>query len=248
MSTFQNIFDMQTLVDSILELVIMIALACVSIILFSTTIFRSYDSDRSNKCSEPNTTSSKKPLNQYNSKEWSKSDASEPEQKFVHVFNGMSLAFSEVVWAEAMAHHMLLGKHITIPLHCSSQTTSFEPSSLTEIFRFDEHVRAAQRHNPGFKIIVCTQRSLAVQSKAIFLMGCHLIMSQEFSAKEAIDNLGGLPESRLPTEDNELSLSCCWTALYRAKALNWIDFGDIFDIGVEDTSRIFIEEYIHYAE
>ena len=86
-----------------------------------------------------------------------------------------------------------------------------------------------------------------MQTKAVFLTGCHLIMSQEFSAKETFDTLGTLPESQSGGDDGELSLSCCWAALHRAKCLNWIDFGDIFDIRAEDTSRIFIEEYIHYA-
>jgi hypothetical protein len=146
-----------------------------------------------------------------------------------------------------MSQNILLGKCVLVQMSsCSNSGTSFVPSSLTEIFRFDEMLRTTVRHNPGHKLVICTNVGAYVQTKTVFLTGCHLMMTHSFTFRqtfEAFKHLKGL----LPSFDETqlTSLPCCWMALYRAKCLGWVDFGDIFDIGPADS--IFIEEYIHYA-
>ena len=129
---------------------------------------------------------------------------------------------------------------------CAKSLHSFVPSSLTEIFRFDEMLRSTLRHNPGHKLVLCTNSDSYVQTKTVFLTGCYLIMTHDFTSKQTSEVFKHL-NCILPSfeEFQSTSLPCCWMSLYRAKCLGWINFGDIFDIGREDS--IFIEEYMHYA-
>jgi hypothetical protein len=151
-----------------------------------------------------------------------------------------------------MAQAKVNGKYIIIPLsqgRHGERIIEFSPSSLVEIFRFDEMIRATQRHNPGYKIVLCTGPDLYTQMKGIFLTGCHLIMSQCFNFEETVGAFMFFEHAMrgATIAGDELTMPCCWMALYRAKCLGWIDFGDIFDTGIEEDNRIFLEEYIHYA-
>ena len=172
---------------------------------------------------------------------------------FLHIYNGIYLTMHEASDADKMAQHKLYGKRIIIPFFSRGPNPSrqtFIPSSLAEIFKFDEMMRGIHRHNPSHSIVLCAGVDPFVQAKAIFLAGCHMMMTQGFSyaetvaafakARTALPNTGRM-------ESDESSVDCCWFALYRAKSLGWIDFGDIFDTGCDNPSRIFIEEYIHYA-
>ena len=172
---------------------------------------------------------------------------------FIHIFNGIYLAMLEASDADKIAQHKLHCKRIIVPLFSRSPnpaTPYFTPSSLADIFKFDEMMRAVQRHSPSHCIVLCASVDPFVQAKAIFLAGCHMMMTQGFSYAETVAAFAK-PRAAMPRAgriDNEgSSLECCWTALYRAKSLGWIDFGDIFDTGCDNPSRIFIEEYIHYA-
>jgi hypothetical protein len=168
--------------------------------------------------------------------------------------NGIYLALQEASDADLMAQHKLFGKRIIVPLVSSNRDTpisaerSFTPCSLASIFRFDEMVRAVQRHSPAHNIILCTGLDPHVQIRAIFLTGCHMMMTQGFSYTDTVSLLSQASTAIMGSVDAEgLTVACCWRALYRAKTLGWIDFGDIFDTGYDNPSRIFIEEYIHYA-
>ena len=164
----------------------------------------------------------------------------------MHVFGDLYITFLESEAAESMSQNILLGKCVLVQMSaCANSGPSFVPSSLTEIFRFDDMLRTTLRHNPGHKMVICTNVDAYVQTKTVFLTGCHLMMTHGFSFRqtsEAFKHLKGF----LPSfDENQLSLPCCWMALYRAKCLGWVNFGDIFDFGPEDS--IFIEEYMHYA-
>ena len=175
-----------------------------------------------------------------------------PDSVFIHHFNGIYLAFYEASDAEKMAQHKLFGKRTIIPLlgrDLNAAAPGFTPSSLAEIYRFDEMMRAVQRHNPTHSIVLCAGVDSKVQSKAVFLAGCHMIMTQGFSYVDTVNTLANTTNTLTSVAaDNEgLTVPCCWMALHRAKSLGWIDFGDVFDTGCDNPSRIFIEEYIHYA-
>jgi hypothetical protein len=177
---------------------------------------------------------------------------------FIHVFDGIYLALQNTDQAGIMAQNILLGKSILVNMsslsnesHCAIK--DFAPSSLAEIFRFDEMIRATKRHNPSNNIVLCAGITAYVQIKAVFLIGCHLLMAKEFSYEDVAStfahfDLAGIFNTKLScTPGDGLTVSLCWMALYRAKCIGWINFEDIFDVGQENPSRIFIEEYIHYA-
>ncbi len=165
----------------------------------------------------------------------------------MHVFGNIYLTFVESDMADSICHNIFLGKCVLVQMSaCNSAHSSFAPSSLTEIFRFDEILRTTTRHNPGHKLVICTSADEYVQAKAVFLTGCHLIMTHGLTSKQTSETFKQLQVFLPLFDESQLaSLPCCWNAVYRAKCMGWIDFGDIFDIGPEDS--IFIEEYIHYA-
>jgi hypothetical protein len=172
---------------------------------------------------------------------------------FIQVVNGIYLALYDAQDAERMAQHKLFGKRTIIPLlgrNLSSTDPGFTPNCLAEIFRFDEMMRAVQRQNPTHSIVLCTGADIKVQTKAVFLAGCHMIMTQGFSYAHTLTALANTTNSLASeiTDAEGLTVPCCWMAVSRAKALGWIDFGDVFDTGCDNPSRIFIEEYIHYAK
>jgi hypothetical protein len=167
----------------------------------------------------------------------------------INIFGDLFITFTGREKAASIAKDIFFGRYVLVQLStvagAGSGVGSF-PSSLAEIFRFYEMLLSISRHNPGNNIILCLDCDTYVQRKALFLCGCHLIMKHSFTSQQTCDAFKHL-EKALPNQDTEpFTLSSCWTALYRAKTLRWIDFGNIFDVG-QNPERIFIEEYIHYA-
>ena len=84
--------------------------------------------------------------------------------------------------AECLAHLKLSCKFILVPLllndSACSNAIEFEPSCLAEIYRFDAMLRSIKRRNSASRIIVSAGIESLLQMKSVFLMGCHLIMTQ----------------------------------------------------------------------
>ena len=170
-----------------------------------------------------------------------------PSSGILHIYSDLYITFLCSDQAERIAEHLLLGRYVLVHISAGIESKpSFTPSSLAEIFRFDEMLQITRRDNPNRKMILCTRDDTYLQKKTLFLTGCHLIMANNFTSQETSNTFEYL-EDMLPKLENEaFTLYSCWTAISRAKSLGWIDFGNVFDVG-DDAGRIFIEEYIHYA-
>ena len=167
----------------------------------------------------------------------------------IHIYGSLYVAMLDAEQAERLAQH-ILGKYFFIQLNTrqsKSEISSFVPSSLTEVFRFDEMLRTAQRQNPFLKIILCTDSDSYVQAKTMFLLVCHLIMTQAFAHDQLAETYNHLEHILRCSESEIRTFQNCCMAVHRAKGLGWIDFKDVFDVSPINENRIFIEEYIHYA-
>ena len=166
-----------------------------------------------------------------------------PTRSFVHVHNRLYLALYDTDQAEIMARHELKFNFLVVPVHqtgagpvanranetggCGEETESFNPSSLIEIFKFDEMACTLERKNPTMKLVFCTGAGLASQVRVAFLIGCHMIMSLGVGFEET--NLSfklfhGMFERFSPADAGGVTVENCWRALTRAKCLNWVDF------------------------
>jgi hypothetical protein len=130
-------------------------------------------------------------------------------------------------------------------------SASFAPSTLAEIYRFDEAARAQQRRHPCMKIVFPTGPHRTAQVKTAFMLGCHMIMSHGCGFEEtflAFKNVGQIfGESDIA--DNEVSVKSCWRAMCQAKCRNWIDF-TMSEFSGRDhcqDSYIDMDEHMHYA-
>jgi hypothetical protein len=126
----------------------------------------------------------------------------------------------------------------------------FDPSSLTEIFKFDEMIRQIERKYPSQKLVLCAGRSLLLQARTAFLVGCHLIISRGTEIEEAylaLERLHGVFDQVLQSNNNGLSVRSCLSAVYAAKNKVWIDFQERFDAMPAMPRTIQIDEYMHYA-
>jgi hypothetical protein len=123
---------------------------------------------------------------------------------------------------------------------------SFEPSSLSEIFRFNAMVAKISKLYAGFKLIFCAGRFVQSKVQLAFLLGCHMIMTHGLGFEEAylaFRPIYGLFEE---TSSDEMSVEKAMRAFCCAKCLNWIDFGQQID-GSTGDHPICMDESDHYA-
>ena len=169
----------------------------------------------------------------------------------IRIYGSLHIAFCETDQAERMAQHIFLGKYFLIQLNHTArsrtESTSFAPSSLTEIHRFDDMLRTTQRQNPSLKIILCMDQVGGDRAKGMFLIVCHLLMNNAFTEYQLSESFEHINQMLTLSESGTVVFQSCCMAVHRAKSLRWIDFKDVFEISPKDQNRIFIEEYIHYA-
>jgi hypothetical protein len=159
-----------------------------------------------------------------------------PGRSFANIHNRLYLALYEAKQAEIMAQHELKQNFLVVPLAsvkacevkgAKEDSESFNPSSLIEIFKFDEMACTLERKNPTIKLVFCTGAGQPSQVRVAFLVGCHMIMSHGVDSEEthlAFKNFHGLFQRFSPADGGGVTVESCWHALYRAKSLNWIDF------------------------
>ena len=123
---------------------------------------------------------------------------------------------------------------------------SFQPSSLSEIFRFNAMVAKISKLDAGLKLVFCAGPFVQSQVQLAFLLGCHMIMTHGLGFEEAylaFRPLYGLFEQ---TSSEEMSVEKSMRAFCCAKCLNWIDFGQHID-GSRADHPICMDESDHYA-
>ena len=154
--------------------------------------------------------------------------------------------------AERVAKQVLNKKYIIVSMESKINNSpvaaeqNYVPSSLIEIYKFDEMVKRLERRNAGHILIFSTGSSKEVQDRVVFLIGCTLIMSKTLGVSEVcriFDRIDILRQNN----SNKKGAIDCWNALYQAKRLAWLDFSEPFDRDCADESIINIEELIHYS-
>ena len=186
---------------------------------------------------------------------------------FVHVHRNLFLALFDETQAKRMAEHELSHKFLILQVQLSSHEVSssslekspldschdccsFIPSSLAQIYKFDENIREISRKNPGEKLVFCAGHDLIIQMKTAFLLGAHLILTHNVDAEgvaDAFQCLNEEVEGVMSSGGKYLSLWNCWKSLASAQAMNWLDFWEVFDAGDVHDSCIKLDEYIHYS-
>jgi hypothetical protein len=124
----------------------------------------------------------------------------------------------------------------------------FDPSSLSEIFRFDQMICQIELKYPSQKLVLCAGRSMLLQARAAFLVGCHLIISRGNELEEtymALERLHGVFEK--VSWNVGVSVRSCLSSIHTAKKRDWIDFRERFDTLPTKSRSIPIQEYMHYA-
>jgi hypothetical protein len=183
-------------------------------------------------------------------------DASHPaKSSFFHIHKELYLALYDEEQAERMAHHSLQLKFVIVPIlstvdpqeSCSgnNKTVLFLPASLIEVYKFDEMTNQVARRNADHKLVFSAGRNVHFQTRAAFLVGCHMVMSHGFDAEKTFQVFKSFEEF---FDWSQIGILDCWRALYRAKSAGWIDFQERFDFGSDDgTMTINMEEFIHYS-
>ena len=131
-----------------------------------------------------------------------------------------------------------------------SHAESFTPSSLTELYRFDVTANQIQRRNADHKLVFAAGRSLHLQRRAIFLIGCHVIMSHGFDAESTFSIFKPYKELLEANESDRTNILDSWHALDLAKSMEWLNFQEFFNIESNNGSNVAtldMEEFIHYS-
>ena len=180
---------------------------------------------------------------------------------FMQIHRHIYLALYDQVQAKTMANQQLNQNYLIVPLHQSQtdvlltednsedNSQAFTPSTLAQIYKFDQILRDISRKNVGAKLVFCSGTERLAQSKIAFLFGCHLLMTHCVDLESVImafapmNHIFGVTE---PSSDS-FSVWSCWRALACAKQMDWLDFWEVFDTGDCSDCCIKIEEFLHYA-
>ena len=172
----------------------------------------------------------------------------------IHIFGRIYLTFHDEDDARKVALiDSETSKFLVIPRLSNEQRTEpgFEPSSLTEIFKFSEMICRVERHHHDKKLVLCAGRSLFLQARTAFLVGCHLIISHGTELEETysvLERLHIVFDQVSLSEKIGLSVRSCLSAVYAAKKREWVDFRRRFNSLPSLSPRsIQIDEYMHYA-
>ena len=178
-------------------------------------------------------------------------------ESFVHLHSRLYLSCLEPDMASQIMQQALNTTVFVVPLteilqsiysKPDSLLKTFVPNTLIEIFKFDEMACLLQRKDFGMKLVFCVGQNQILLSRAVFLIGCHLIMSLGVSYESTIrtfHNFYECPFFRFQDE-NSVSIQSCWKALSHAKSLNWVNFRNFLSSDVQSTC-IDLDEHMHYS-
>ena len=103
---------------------------------------------------------------------------------------------------------------------------------------------------PDSRIFYCVEDGKRSLTNAVFLLGCYLILARDMTVDEVEDCFSWLGEDQFEEYRDatftkptfRLSLSDCWRALAKAKALGWVGRPDSDGF----CGEVDMEEYAHY--
>ena len=117
------------------------------------------------------------------------------------------------------------------------------PISLEEVSRFHTLV-LSEKNTPECKLVICTGPVPRIQFAAVFLVGCHLLISG-WRKEEVNDAMRPFEDLLTLFGCNGMSCEDFWSALSIAIQHKWISFGETDSL--PELNTIDIEEYIHYS-
>ena len=180
---------------------------------------------------------------------------------FIQIHKNLFLALYDQIQAKAMAIHELNQNYVIIPVHRAAlvdfdyrteiESKPFVPSSLGQVYSFDQMIRGISRKNAGSKLVICTGTEIPVQLRIAFLLGSHLVMTHCYDIEalySSFEPMNDILSNARENSDVHLSIWSSWRALACAKSMNWLDFWEVFDTGdCASNTHINIEEFLHYA-
>jgi hypothetical protein len=173
---------------------------------------------------------------------------------FFRVRYQIYLAMYDARQAERLAHNSLKGKCVIVPaasafkddLDLDIKDDCFLPSSLIEIYKFNEMSNQIARRNADSKLVFSTGSTLKVQTRVIFLVGCHMMLSLGTDADETYEVFKNF-EVFFDDGLDHHNLLDCWKSLQSVVSMGWIDFHDDFISECDEELTINMEEFSHYS-
>ena len=165
------------------------------------------------------------------------------------------IAFYDERQAQKMAHHSLKVKYIMVPMASAlkddsdirTQNQSIVPSSLIDIYDFNEMANQIARKNGDHRLVFSAGSNVKIQIKVVFLIGCHMILSQGLDADQIFAIFRSFEELFVDLKCSQVNILDCWRALHRSTCAGWIDFRERFGYECDRDQTIDMEEFIHYS-
>ena len=177
------------------------------------------------------------------------------EISFFRVHQQIYLALHDAKQAGNTAHHAIAGKHVVVPItsRCGQEhkttykVAGFSPSSLADIYKFNEIVNQVARRYPDSKLIFAAGTNAQDHIRVVFLIGCHLMVSLGIDAERTFKVFRRFDDFFVCSNEYNLGMMDCWRSFHRAALMGWIDFKERFDLEFPDQYTIDMEEFIHYS-
>ena len=179
------------------------------------------------------------------------------KSSFFRAHTRLYVAFYDERQTERMSRHSLNVKYIIVPMASALRDDGdigkpecfTVPSSLVEIYKFNEITDQIARRNADHKLVFSAGCSVNGQIKVVFLVGCHLIMSRGLDADQTYDIFSSFEELFVHLGCNQVNILDCWRALHRSTCLGWIDFRGCINTCTEgeEDETINMEEFMHYS-
>ncbi len=118
----------------------------------------------------------------------------------------------------------------------------FGPLNLGSIFRFCHALDDRIQQELARKLILHSSKDIETVTNTVFLVGAYLIMRRDYTVDQVVTACLGIVSDIAAYRDVSpgvqtffLRVQDCWGGLWRAKALQWVDFGaDGFDVDEYD--------------
>ena len=112
---------------------------------------------------------------------------------FFQVHQQIYLSLYDKKQTEQLAQHTVSGKYVVVPsvsgrgldTDLSLKTIGFSPTSLVDIHKFNAMVDQIARQNRDSKLVFVAGADAQDQMRAVFLIGCHLMIAKGFDAEGA---------------------------------------------------------------
>jgi hypothetical protein len=174
---------------------------------------------------------------------------------FFRVCNQVYLAMFDARQAERLAQNSLKGKCIIVPaasafkddLDLDMKDDCFLPSSLIEIYKFNEMSNQISRRNADSKLVFSTGSTLKVQTRVSFLVGCYMMLSLGTDADETYEVFKNCDVFSFYNGLGHHNLLDCWRSVQSVISMGWIDFHDDLIGECDEELTINMEEFIHYS-